>query len=225
MLEIERLEMPSLGPLGSLRPLRLYPSRSTTFENPRGSHDLTRSPGFQALTMLRLVSKSICSSASRSFFRNLGLTVGRRDNGSQSLMKLEDFSNGPWATDVRKLDIRFSSAFIEGMGRHPVEFRDFFERLRSLFMKLPNLEAFGLYPCVYYRRYEAFINVAVNTIGCLSLLSLTELEISRDYYSDYYSLEEFLSMETDSGTPRGGLKNLRYLGLEGHFTWEKIVNL
>jgi hypothetical protein len=118
-----------------------------------------------------------------------------------------------------------SVEFIDGMDRrHSGEFHDFFNKLQSLFKKLPNLEAFNLYPRVYDRRYEAFINVAVNTIGCLSLQNLTELEISH-HYSGYYSFEELPPMENDSGTPRGGLANLRHLGLKGRFTWGKDSEL
>lgn len=156
------------------------------------------------------------------FFRNVPLTVGKSDFESIGLARLEELSNSRWATDVRKLDIWFNSPFIAGMDRHSVEFRDFFERLRSLFMKFPNLEAFNLYPNVYDRRYEAFINIAVNTIRSSSLERLTELELSHDY-SEYRGFEEFIPMETDSETPRGGLENLRHLGLKGHFTWEKGI--
>lgn len=212
MLEFEHASIPFFN----LRPLRLYPSKFTTFESARRCTSVTRCPGFQALTKLRLVSKFICEIASRSFFRNIRLTVGKSGFESIGLMRLEDLSNGRWATDVRKLDIWFNSPFIAGMNCHSVEF----ERLRSLFMKFPNLEAFNLYPNIYDRRYEAFINIAVNTIQSSSLERLTELELSHDY-SEYRGLEEFIPMETDSETPRGGLENLRHLGLKGHFTWEK----
>ena len=217
MLHVENLDMhPD-------RTLRLYPSKATTFEYQRRFRTSTTTPGFQALAMLRLVSKTICCSASRLYFRDIRVSF-RRSDGSETLMKLEDLSNGLWATDVRKLNIWFATEFIEGMNRHSTKFHDFFERLRSLFMKLPNLEAFNLYPFIYGNRYENFIKMALNTVQSLPPRRLTELEILH-HYTSYCSTKEFLPTETDPGTSTGGLENLKHLGLKGHFTYEEESEL
>lgn len=213
MLEIEKMDMRSCSLL------RLYPSKATTFELARRGGGLEHDLGFRALTTIRLVGKIICCSASKLVFRNI--RVAFRDlDGSEALMRLEDIFNSPRATDVRKLDMLFCPQLFEGMDRHSGEFHDFFNKLRSLFKRLPNLEAFNHYPGAFDRQYEAFFNVAVRTVRSLPLRNLTELEISHHYYGYFHDPEEFHPMEPDSETPRGGLENLRHLDLKGRFLWE-----
>ena len=173
---------------------------------------------------MRLVNKTICCIASKRFFQNVQVSFKNSD-GSEALKRLEDISNSTWATDVRKLDIRFDPKFLQGMNRHSEEFHDLFNKIRLIFEKLPELNAFNFYPYTFGNRDEAFINMGVNTIRSLPLQNLTELEITHHYGGHYHGSRKFIPTGHYLEGPGDGLENLKHLGLKGHFTWEKDSEL